>query len=53
MFFTERRSQRIAEMAHHLVGSHGSPSALRIRPQVGQAVKYFASIARISQSFHL
>jgi hypothetical protein len=47
VLFTECRSQRIAKMADHLVGSHCSPSALRIRPQLGQTVKYFVSIVRI------
>ena len=39
-------------MANHLMGGHGSPTALTLEAQIGQSVEHFLPVRSIEESLH-
>ncbi len=39
-------------MTNHLMGGHGSPTALTLGPHPCQSVEHFVAVACVEESFH-
>jgi len=52
VLFAQRRTERIAQMANHLMSGHAAPTPLAIGAHLAQTMEHFVPVAIIHESFH-
>jgi len=53
VLFAQRHTERIAQMANHLMSGHAAPTPLAVGAHLAQAIQHFLLVAIIQESSHL